>query len=128
MYKKSELVSEFRLHYPLPGQVQTVPRGETHVVLLVTIMLEFGAKATQYTDNYAVCMIYNKGEKFALASANRDIWLQIFQNIRCKHLELELKWLPSHLSDGPEERKKRQSKIQKSHSGSRMGHRVSHKG
>ena len=111
MYRESERQADFRLHYPLPGQVQTVPRGETHVVLLVTSMLEQGAVATQYTDNYPVYKIFNKGEKFALASANRDIWLQIFQNIRRKRLRLELKWFPSHLSESPEERAKRKSKV-----------------
>ena len=111
MFADSARYPQFRLHYPLPGQVQTVPRGETHVVLTVTHMLIYNATAVQYTDNYQVYSTYIKGEQAALASANRDLWVQIFNNIRRKHLRLELKWLPSHLSEGPEERAKRKKKV-----------------
>ena len=110
MYRESQRRPDFKMHYPLPGQVQTVPRGETHVVLVVTYMLEPDAVAIQYTDNYPVYNIYNQGEQSALASANRDLWVQFFNNIRHKRLRLELKWFPSHLSEGPEERAKRKRK------------------
>ena len=111
MYKDHARYPDFKMHYPLPGLVQTVPRGETHVVLLVTNMLEEGAEATQYTDNYQVYRVFVQGEKVALASANRDLWMQIFNNIRRKRLRFELKWFPSHLSEGPEERAKRKQKV-----------------
>ena len=49
------------LHYPLPGEMQTVPRGETNVLLLVTILLQEKAKEVQYTDNLPVYNIYKSG-------------------------------------------------------------------
>ena len=86
-----------------------MPRGETHVLQLVTIMLQNKAKAVQYTDNLPVYNIYNKGVAFALASANKDLWEQIFQNVECKELDLSVKWLPSHLKDGQKKLKKPKS-------------------
>ena len=68
-------------------------------------MLAHNAKATQYTDNLPVYNIYSKGKAFALASANRDLWEQIFQNVEIKNLDLKVKWFPSHLDDDTKLRK-----------------------
>ena len=60
----------------------------------------------QYTDNLLVYNIYNSGVTHALASANRDLWEQIFQNTQSKGLDLTVKWLPSHLKDGQKKPKR----------------------
>ena len=99
--ESGQAILDFSLHYALPGEVQTVPRGETHVLLLVTVMLQNKAKAVQYTDSLLVYNNYNKGKAHALASANKDLWEQFFENVQCKELDLSVKWLPSHLKDNP---------------------------
>ena len=63
MYRESQRRPDFKMHYPLPGQVQTVPRGETHVVLIVTYMLEPDAVAIQYTDNTKFLTYITKGNR-----------------------------------------------------------------
>ena len=88
---------QFEVRYPLPGEVQTVPRGETHVLVFLTSMLRENADVTLYTDNKPVHDIYNMGKETAFLQNNRDLWSEIFRQIGDKSIELKVFWIPSHM-------------------------------
>ena len=45
------------LHYPLPGEVQTVPRGEMHAIVTVARLAALEADILVYSDNLQVVSI-----------------------------------------------------------------------
>ena len=100
----------FTAHFPLLGEVQTVPRGETMVIHAIASMLAPNSSAVVYTDNLLVYNTFARGEEYAKTSLNADLWALIFKYIKGKSLSLAVLWFPSHLDD-PEKAERIKDKI-----------------
>ena len=88
----------YAAHYPLPGEVQTVARGE---LLALVVLLRFATPLAEIdfvTDNKGVFDKYNSGPKKAKLSSNCDLYHELFQLIFKKCLFVTVRWMPSHLS------------------------------
>ena len=94
------LCIDFAAYSNLPGKVQTVPRAELYAVLLVCQHVHEG-QIVVYCDNLKTVDVFNKGKEFALMSANSDLWHRLFHVIESKHLDVLLKWIPSHVDQKP---------------------------
>ena len=88
------------LNFNLPGWVQTVPRGELYVLVFVVQRLRPRSVITYVTDNLDVYRMFNKGEQSALKSSNCDLFKLVFSEIRLHHLDVTVRWMPSHLKPG----------------------------
>ena len=89
-------------HFNLPGNIQTVPRGELYVLLYMVERLEPFANVTYVTDNQKVSETYQKGKEAALKSTNCDLFREIFRLIEINFLKVHVRWMPSHLKDEDE--------------------------
>jgi len=89
------------LHYgasfSLPGEIQTVPRGELYALLFLVDRLAPLTEVDFVTDNEGVFNIYNKGPKASNNSANCDLYSELFKQILYKAIRLTVRWMPSHL-------------------------------
>ena len=72
-------------------------RGELYALLLLGRNLDHQLQVVFVTDNYNVHNIYSQGEKAAKNSANCDLHRNILQNVQYKQIQLEDRWMPSHL-------------------------------
>ena len=84
------------LNFPLPGDVQTVPRAEMSAVLTVAQRAQHGANITVYSDNQLVVKQYNN--TISTQSLNQDLLVQIRDNVRLKELNFSVIWIKAHLS------------------------------
>ena len=91
----------FGLHTPLPGDVQSVGRGELFALVLLLEHVDAESSITFVTDNYGVYSVYINGKKAASNSANCDLWDIVYQLISGKRLPVALRWMPSHLDKLP---------------------------
>jgi len=89
----------FAAHFPLPGDVQTVARGELYALLVLIRMASPGSIVVFVTDNKGVYDKYNSGPTRASLSSNCDLYYELFQIVRNKQLKLTVRWMPSHLAD-----------------------------
>jgi len=85
----------------LPGEVQTVGRGELYALFLLLQQLAPLAIITFVTDNFNVFNTYNKGPKAATNSNNCDLYDKIFQLGYEKAIVVHVRWMPSHLGLEP---------------------------
>ena len=81
----------------LPGLVQTVGSGEIFALVLLLRNLDYNAQVEFVTDNYNWFDIYHKGVNAAINSASCDLYKHIYQLIDSKHIQLSVRWMPSHL-------------------------------
>ena len=89
----------FGARFPLPGEIQTVARGE----LLSLVMLIRQARSKSvivfWTDNKGVSDKFNAGIEIAELSSNCDLFSELFELLRQRGIHLTVRWMPSHLSD-----------------------------
>ena len=85
---------------PLPGEVQTVGRGELFALYILVQLLAPLAQVTFVTDNFNVYKTYSKGPKSAKNSSNCDLYEKVFKMQYDKALEIKVRWMPSHLGLG----------------------------
>ena len=78
----------YAAHYPLPGEVQTVARGELLALVVLHEEIDF------VTDNKGVFDKYNSGPKKAKLSSNCDLYHELFQLIFRKGLLVTVRWMP----------------------------------
>ena len=83
----------------LPGQIQTVPRAELFALHFLADEAENNSILEFFTDNQKNCQLFNKGAEYAQNSINADLFKSIFHNISTKQLTLNVRWIPSHLSE-----------------------------
>ena len=89
------------LHYPLPGEVQTVPRGELHAIVTLADIAVEGASILVYSDNLQVVKAcQGKGPHKPL---NSDLLDQLRSHIKNKNLVFQVEWIKSHLSPWQED-------------------------
>ena len=89
----------FAAHFPLPGEIQTVARGELYALLALIRMVSPGSIVVFVTDNKGVYDKYNSGPIQASLSSNCDLYHKLFQIIRNRQPLLTVRWMPSHLAD-----------------------------
>ena len=88
-------------HFPLPGEIQTVARGELYALVCLLKHADQLAEIDFVTDNKGVRDVYNKGPKDAAFSSNCDLFRETFQIIIKKALKVTVRWMPSHLATKP---------------------------
>ena len=93
----------FGAHLPLPGSVQTVPRGELFTVVELIKQARDGADIMYVTDNKWVFDSFCKGPKYACKCNNSDLWYELFGDTIKKAIRLNIRWMPSHLDEGKKE-------------------------
>ena len=90
---------QFGVKYPLPGEIQTVPRAELSAIVTLVEIAEVGANIIYIGDNLPVIKQYNKGEDVCKRSTNADLYAKLFHHIKTRQILLTLFWIPSHLDD-----------------------------
>jgi len=97
-YKDSNF--QFGVHTNLPGQVQTVGRGECYALFILVRSLPNLADCEFVTDNFNVFKNFNGGPSHAVNCSDCDLYDKIFKIIQTKQIHLSVRWIPSHLKDG----------------------------
>ena len=90
-----ELV-EFAAFGVLPGEKQTVPRGELYAILEALVNLMLNAKAAITTDSKVNADLYRDGKTAAVDSTNGDLWSDVFEVIESKNLQIDIVWSKGH--------------------------------
>ena len=87
----------FGAHFPLPGAVQTVPRGGLFTLVQLMRQALPMSEIVYVIDNKGVFDNFNKGPKHACRCTNADLYHELFLLTIKKAIRLTLKWMPSHL-------------------------------
>ena len=87
-------------HFPLPGAMQTVPRGELFTLVELVRHAEINASLHYITDNKWVHDTFNRGSEHTKICNNSDLWHALFCELSAKNIRLKVTWMPSHLKDG----------------------------
>ena len=90
------------INFNLPGEVQTIPRGELYAIVIGVTLAPENSSIDFVTDNQGNYDKYNKGRDFAVLTANGDLFRQIFIAIQLKNIRLTVRWMPSHRKDSDE--------------------------
>ena len=91
----------FGAHFPLPGEHQTVARGELFALVCLLKHAKNLSDIVFVTDNKGVKDMFDKGPKEAAFSSNCDLFRETFQIIFNKALKVTVRWMPSHLDTKP---------------------------
>ena len=86
-------------HFPLPGPVQTVSRGELYSLVILIKQCRRRSTIKFWTDNKGVKDKFKAGPNEACKSSNCDLYHELFSIIRRDEIDLEVEWLPSHLEE-----------------------------
>ena len=89
----------------LPGQTQTVDRGELQALLLTVANVEIGGTVDFFTESKITHDTFYKGIGRARFSNSADMWVQVFKYIGMKGLHVTLYWMPSHTDTAPKKLK-----------------------
>lgn len=87
----------FAAHFPLPGEIQTVARGELYALVELIKHAKPMSDIEFVTDNKGVNDKFNAGPKAASFSSNCDMFHELFQTVYEKAIRLQVRWMPSHL-------------------------------
>jgi hypothetical protein len=79
--------------------VQTVPRPQLFALKFLLDNVEENSNICFVTDSKINYDLYNRGEHKCRKSNNADLFISIFDNIILKHIQLHIKWIPSHLKE-----------------------------
>ena len=58
--------------------------------------VELASTVTYFIDNQATADTFYKGLGRAILAVNADLYVEMFEQIRLKHLHVEVYWMPSH--------------------------------
>ena len=92
---------QFGVRSNLPGDIQTVARGELFALTDLIDRAEQFSEIEYITDNWAVFNLYNKGPKHTALSFNSDLFSHLFYTLYHKSIALQVRWMPSHLKQHP---------------------------
>ena len=90
----------FGAHFPLAGEIQTVPRGELYALVELIKQARPITDITYVTDNQWVSNSFNRGPKYACQCNSYDPLYSLFQITIDKAIKLTLRWMPSPLDLG----------------------------
>ena len=83
---------------PLPGLLQTVPRGELYAMVLVVERVLEGNLEIR-SDSKVNVDLFHKGRQACLASSNSDLWLRLWDVLGSREVCLEMIWVKGHTDD-----------------------------
>ncbi len=86
----------------LPGEVQTVPRGELFILVVLVGLAAPLSEIDYVTDNEGLYKLFNAGPKVAFLSSNCDLYKILFDVIYKNMLLVSVRWMPSHLLEKPD--------------------------
>ena len=86
-------------HFPLPGDIQTVARGELFAVVELVRFAEPMSELFYVTDNQGVFTTFNAGPKHSCLSSNADLYHELFRLTVVKFIKLHIRWMPAHLKE-----------------------------
>ncbi len=92
----------FGASFNLPGQVQTVPRGELYALVTLIDFVQPGSTIDYVTDNKGLYDTYQRGPQYALRTTNCDLYKEVYDVMYKKALLVEVRWVPSHLLQQPQ--------------------------
>ncbi len=110
-YLNTENALDFGLYYPLPGEVQTVPRAELSILVTLVEIVEDKATIVYFGDNKQVVDLFNKGPNACAKASNADLYKLLFKFIHDKQIDITVYWMPSHLNNPQAKTKKGKPKI-----------------
>ena len=84
----------------VPGETQTVARGELYAIVHAATLALEGAVVDFVTDNLGNCNKFNAGREEAVLTNNGDLFTVLFDEIRIKDLVFTVRWMPSHTIPG----------------------------
>jgi len=87
------------MHFSLPGEVQTVARGELFALYVLICEARPMSDIEFVTDNKGVNDKFNGGPKACINSSNCDLYNKLFCLAHEKAVRLMVRWMPSHLKD-----------------------------
>ena len=90
----------FKVKTNLPGDVQTVPRGELFALWYVVLNACPSASITYITDSFINYDLFYDKER-CVDSLNADLFRLLFSTAASKKLDLTVKWMPSHMLTDP---------------------------
>ncbi len=91
----------FGASFNLPGDIQTVPRGEVFALVQLLELCEPLTFLDYVTDNRGLFDNYCKGPAHSYNSSNCDLYHRIYTLVYEKAIYLEVRWMPSHLLQNP---------------------------
>ncbi len=91
----------FGVHCNLPGEVQTVPRGEIYALYLLLVLASPLSTLDYVTDNLPLYDMWVKGPKHSRTTNNCDLYNAIYQIAYDKAINFTVRWVPSHLLENP---------------------------
>ncbi len=93
------------MYYPLPGEIQTVPRAELSTLVTPAEIVEEGAIIVYFWVNKQVVDLFNKGEQPCSKPSNSGLYNLLFSYRSRKNLDLTVHWMLAHL-DNPQSKTK----------------------
>ena len=87
----------FAASFPLPGEIQTVSRGELFSLVEFMKHVEPMSEIEFVTDNKGVKDKFEAGPKSQCRSSNCDLFHELYQITIRKAVRLRVRWMPSHL-------------------------------
>ena len=93
---------QYAVDFNLPGQVQTVARGDAYALSYLVSRLKPLSIVTFVTDNMGVYNIMSDGPRACIRSMKCDIFESIFRSTIDKAIKLTVRWMPSHRKDEDE--------------------------
>ena len=85
--------------FPLPGETQTVPRGELFAVLQLVKPAEVMPVLEYVSDNMGVYQTFNEGPKAGCLSMKCDLYHELFQLTIRKGIIQKIRWMPAHIHE-----------------------------
>ena len=76
-----------------------MPRGELYVLQYLVEQATHHSHIEYVTDSKVNADLFNKGFDRATTSSNCDLFKFIFQDIQFKNLQVEVRWMPSHMQE-----------------------------
>ena len=89
---------EWGLFCGLPGQIQTVPRGELYAIVMTVARLAWYTSVLFVTDSLPV---HNGIVDHRCNGANSDLWRHLWHLVDKKEITLEVRWIKAHLDKTP---------------------------
>ena len=83
--------------FPMPGAMQTVPRGELFTLVELIRHAESSHSVHYLTDNIWVHDTFTQGLGYTKICSNSDLWRALFNELSTRHIRRKVTWMPSHL-------------------------------
>ena len=90
----------FWAYGPLPGEVQTVPRGELFAIVTAFENTHPEQPLEVITDSQVNEKLYQKGPRATQEAANYDLWQRLWAILRARTAVGTIRWFKGHANVG----------------------------